>query len=346
MSYLLRSAALTNYVEVARSVGLDPYRKLADAGIDRSVLLDPDIMIPAEAVGRLLETSARAAAIEDFGLRMAETRELSNLGPLGFVMREQPTLRRALGSIAHYLRLQNEAVVMRIEETEGLAVIREDIVGGVPGSMRQAMELVLGVLYRVLSMVLGAGWKPRTICFTHSAPASLATHARIFGAPVEFNQDFDGIVCLASDLDAAIPAYDPVMAQQVRRYLDSMLLQANATMSDKVRKLVVALLPSGACSVERIAQHLGVDRRTVHRHLAHHGDSYLSIVDKVRVELVMRYVDSGDRPLSEVATLVGFASLSAFSRWFGARFGCSVSTWRRKRTQRSAGAGDAAVSRE
>ncbi|MEX3969009.1 AraC family transcriptional regulator, partial [Paraburkholderia sp. EG286B] len=54
MSYLLRSAALTNYVEVARSVGLDPYQQLGDAGIERSVLLDPDIMIRAEAVARLL----------------------------------------------------------------------------------------------------------------------------------------------------------------------------------------------------------------------------------------------------------------------------------------------------
>ncbi|MGF6633915.1 AraC family transcriptional regulator [Paraburkholderia sp. MM6662-R1] len=341
MSYLLRSAALTSYVEVARSVGLDPYQQLSDAGIDRSALLNPDIMIPAEAVARLLETSARAAAVEDFALRMAESRHLSNLGPLGFAMREQPTLRRALESMAHYLRLQNEAVVMRVEETAGLAIIREDLMGGMPGSMRQATELILGVLYRTLGLVLGAAWKPRTICLTYSAPASLAMHARVFGAPVEFNQDFDGIVCLAADLDAAIPAYDPVMAQQVRQYLDSMLLQSNATMSDKVRKLVIALLPSGTCSADRIAQHLGVDRTTVNRHLARQGDSFLSIVDAVRVEQVMRYVSSGDRPLSEVATLVGFSSLSAFSRWFNGRFGCSVSTWRRKNAQRSAGARDA-----
>ncbi|CAD6537909.1 AraC family transcriptional regulator ligand-binding domain-containing protein [Paraburkholderia sabiae] len=339
MSYLLRSAALTNYVEVARLVGLDPYQQLGDAGIERSVLLDPDIMIPAEAVARLLETSARAAAVEDLGLRMAETRHISNLGALGFVMREQPTLRKALESAAYYLRLQNEAVVMRFEESEGLVVIREEIVG-VPGSMRQATELVLGVLYRVLHMVLDAVWKPRAVCFTHHAPAGTTIHARIFGAAVEFNQDFDGIVCLASELDAAIPAYDPVMAQQVRRYLDSMLLQSGATMPDKIRKLVVALLPSGACSNDRIAQHLGVDRRTVNRHLAAYGESYLSIVDSVRVEMVTRYVGSGNRPLSEVASLLGFSSLSAFSRWFGGRFGCSVSVWRRENRQRVIDAGE------
>ncbi|MFM0658416.1 AraC family transcriptional regulator [Paraburkholderia sediminicola] len=341
MSYLLRSAALTNYVEVARSVGLDPYHQLSAAGINRSALLDPNTMIPAEAVGRLLEASAQAASVDDFGLRMAENRELSNLGPLGFVVREQPTLRKALESMAHYLRLHNEAIYMRIEETEGLSVIRQDIVGSFPGLVRQATELVLGVLYRMLSMILGANWKPRSICFTHDAAASLTMHERVFGAPVEFNQDFDGIVCLSSDLDAAIPTYDPVMALLVRRYLDSMLVQSSETMSDKVRKLVIALLPSGTCSVERLAEQLGVDRRTVHRHLAQSGESYSSIVDTVRVELVMRYVESRDRPLSEVATLLGFSSLSAFSRWFSGRFGCSVSAWRSRKGQRSGGADDA-----
>ena len=131
------------------------------------------------------------------------------------------------------------------------------------------------------------------------------------------------------------------MAHLVRRYLDSMLVQSNETMSDKVRKLVIALLPSGACSVEQLAQQLGVDRRTVHRHLAQSGESYSSIVDTVRVELVMRYVERRDRPLSEVATLLGFSSLSAFSRWFSGRFGCSVSAWRSGKGQRSGGADEA-----
>ncbi len=81
---------------------------------------------------------------------------------------------------------------------------------------------------------------------------------------------------------------------------------------------------------------------SVHRHLAHRGDTYLSIVDAVRVEMVLRYLESRDRPLSEVATLLGFSSLSAFSRWFSGRFGCSVSTWRRKSAPRIAGADNVA----
>ena len=61
MSYFLRSASLTNYVDVARAVGLDPHQMLRAARISRNALLDPDIRIPAAHVGRLLEASASAA---------------------------------------------------------------------------------------------------------------------------------------------------------------------------------------------------------------------------------------------------------------------------------------------
>jgi hypothetical protein len=47
MPRLIRSAVLTDYIEVARSFGLDPYRLLKEARLDRSCLLDPDIKISA-----------------------------------------------------------------------------------------------------------------------------------------------------------------------------------------------------------------------------------------------------------------------------------------------------------
>ncbi|MDM0026117.1 AraC family transcriptional regulator [Variovorax saccharolyticus] len=328
MPYLIRAASLTNYVKVARSVGLEPFRHLRAAGIHPSVLLDPDMKVPTEAVGRLLESSAQASGCEDFGLRMAETRELSNLGPLAFVAREEPTLRKTLVSMAYYARLQNEALLIRIEEADGLTIIRQEMMGGHPGSIRQQMQLIVGVVHRTLAVFLGTAWKPRSVCFIHGPPPRLNVYRRVFGAPVLFDQDFDGIVCQTTDLDVAVASYEPDMARHTRRYLDALLAQSDATMIDQVRKLVFALLPTGTCSMTAVAQQLGVQARTLQRHLEAQGESYSSILDAARAEVVPRYVASRDRPLSEVASLLGFASLSAFSRWFTGRFGCSVSTWR------------------
>ena len=328
MPALIRSSSLTNFVEVAREVGLDPYVQLKRARIDTSALLDPDLMISARAVMRLLESAARRAGVEDFGLRMAETRRLENLGPLALVLREEPTLRKALESLARHVGLHNESTALRIEDADGVTVLKQVVIGGARGSLRQSVELLVCVLYRMLKLLLGPDWKPQSICFSHCAPKSPATHRRIFGLPVHFDMDFDGIVLASADLDFGLPSYDPVLAPRARDFLNAKLAQSEAPMPDKVRKLVLALLPTGGCDVERVAQQLGIDRKTMFRHLRKHGQTYSTIVEGVRGDLVIRYVENSDRPLSDVAALLGFSSLSAFSRWFALRFRSSASEWR------------------
>jgi len=125
-----------------------------------------------------------------------------------------------------------------------------------------------------------------------------------------------------------VSASDPAMAHHIQRYLDTVAPQPDATMRDNARVCIYGTLPSGLCSADRVARHLGVDRRTLHRHLAREGETFSSLLDSVRAELAVRYISTGDRPLASVAELLGFSALSAFSRWFHHRFGYSVSQWR------------------
>ncbi|MBA5608465.1 AraC family transcriptional regulator [Duganella sp. FT3S] len=326
--YAVRSAALTSYVPLARSLGLDPYNLLKEAGINRAALLDPDLKIPAEALARMLEASAAEAGVEDFGLRLAATRELSNLGPLALAMREEPTLRRKLEAAAKFQRLHNEALRLRVEEEDGLVYVSEAMLGTSGTVYRQAAELTIGVLHGMMRLFFGEGWAPRAVCFSHQPPRDMAPHRRFFNAPLRFRADFDGFICQARDLDRATQAADPLMAKYVSAYLDSIIGDPDNDTRDKVWQLVLAMLPTGRCSAEAVADSLGVDRRTIHRHLAQHGETFTVLVDAVRDELATRYLLHDRRRASEVALLLGFSSQSAFSRWFSQRHGCSITAWR------------------
>jgi len=48
------------------------------------------------------------------------------------------------------------------------------------------------------------------------------------------------------------------------------------------------------------------------------------MVNDTRKELATRHVIESDRPLTEVAMLLGFSAPSGFSRWYHAQFGCSA----------------------
>ena len=328
MPRLIRSAALSNYVELAQSVGIDPYRMIAARRLPAACLADPEVKVPILAVVRLLEESALRSGKSDFGLRLADSRSLANLGALALLVREQPTIRNALNALAGYMFLHSEALLLRITEHDELVVLNFAIDVGRPVPIRQAVELGIGFLHRSFQRVFRERWKPQTICFTHSAPARIDAHRRLFGTEIQFSQDFNGIVCRSRDVDVAVPAADAAMARQVKQYLDTLGSRRTSSVSATVRECIYLMLPSGRCSADHVAQRLGVDRRTLHRHLAREGQTFSSIIDSVRAELVTRYVGNRDHSLASVADLLGFSARSAFSRWFRSQFGCSVSEWR------------------
>ena len=324
MTSLVRAASLTNYSEVARAAGLDPARMLADAGLGSDALREPDLRIPAERVALLLENSATASGMEAFGLRMAETRQLSNLGPVGLLIRDQPTLRESLFVLLRYHAMLNGSLSLMIEEAAGVVVIREAVIVGSAQPVRQAIELAVGVILRLMRQTLGATWRPRRVCFAHPAPRDASVHLRVFGPCVEFDHDFDGIVCAKADLDAPNPSADPAMARYAQQLLDVAMATQGPTILDDVRRTVLLLLPSGRCSIEQVAEHLGVVCRTIQRRLAEQGLSFSSLVNDLRIELATRHVTEGSRPLTEVAAMLGFSAPSGFSRWYHTQFGCSA----------------------
>ncbi len=325
----VRSASLNGYVDLAQSLGLDAAAMMRQVGLTPRCLDDPETPIAAEAVRGLLEHSAQASGVEDFALRLAAGRSLSNLGPISLVLKEEPTTRQALDTLCRYLRLLNASLITHIEEGPGTVTIREEMLVQQTVSMRQSMELAIGVMYRILRELMGPTWKPLRVCFVHRPPKDVTGHRAFLGAQLMFNQEFNGIVCAAADLQAPQSRADPGMAKFARQYLDLALRQHHQGPLTTVRQLIAALLPGGRCTAQQVAQHLGVDRRTIHRYLSAQNKNFSGVLQEVRTELALRQIRDSDLPIGELASLLGFSSPSAFGHWFRTAFDQSVSQWRR-----------------
>ena len=226
--------------------------------------------------------------------------------------------------LLRYHAMLNGSLSLMIEESAGVVVIREAVIVGSAQPVRQAIELAIGVILRLMRQSLGAAWRPRRVCFAHPAPRDTSVHLRLFGPCVEFNHDFDGIVCAKTDLDTPNPSADPAMARYAQQLLDVAMASQGPSILDDVRRTVLLLLPSGRCSIEQVAAHLGVVCRTIQRRLAEQGMSFSSLVNELRVELATRHVMECERPLTEVAAMLGFSAPSGFSRWYHTQFGCSA----------------------
>lgn len=332
MATLVRAASLTHFGEVARAAGLNADRLMLDAGLDPAVLAEPDLMVPVDRVRCLLQAAAAQSGDAAFGLRMAMRRRLSNLGPVGMLVRDQPTARAALTVLQRHHAALNGALAMTLEQQGAVVLVRKELLHtGSAQSARQSIELAVGVLFALLRQLLGEGWQPQRVCFAHAAPPDPAVHQLLLGPRLEFGHDFNGIACLASDLDAPNPDADPQMARYAQRLLEASDIASQPSPVDEVRRTIALLLPGGRCSIERVAAQMGLVSRTVQRRLAEHGVSFSELVDEMRAELAQRHVVQGGRPLTDVAALLGFAAPSGFSRWYQQRFHCTPSQRRAAR---------------
>jgi AraC-like DNA-binding protein len=261
---------------------------------------------------------------------MAGRRRFANLGPISLVLREEPDVRSALALLIRYEHTFNEVLHMRLTEENGLATVRVYLDFGEPVADRQAMELSVGTLHQVLRSLLSEQWQPIAVYFTHRAPAEAATHCRLFGPVVEFDREFNGIVFFAADLDRPNVMADPLLRGYARQFFETVAVEADRTIPDRVRDLIEALLPTGRCSAEQVARSLGVDRRTVHRQLADSGLTFSAMLRAKRVQLAEQLLANPRLSMTEISDRLGFTETSSFSRWFRAEFGCSPREWRRR----------------
>lgn len=330
---LVRVGALTSYVDLARSLRLEPSALLQSCGLKERNLSDCDGLIPAANVAELLEQSAEAAGVEDFGLRLAQMRKLAEIGPVGLVVREEPTIRHGIRAAEQFFQYYSNSVSFRLDEHENTAVLRIRFLPITEGRIRQLTELMIGTVFRIARALAGGDWTPEGVALSHPAPRRRTIHESFFGTRTLFDNNFNGFIFRASDLDAPVQMADIAMPRYIKHYIEEVVAQPSIKIDATVRQLLFAFLPSGHCSSERVANHIGVDRKTIGRWLAAEGKTFSSLLNEVRIELARRHIRTGHKSLTETAQLLGFSGLATFSRWFRTEFGTSATRYQQQLTR-------------
>ena len=322
MAELVRVAALSGYFEVMAALGADPRPLLREQGLSADLLREPEQPIAAQAIVRLLERSAAVTGCETLGLRMAEGRTLANLGATSLLIAHQPSLRQSLEALREFRARINSTLVLDYQEAGDEVLLREGFSLARPEPWRQALDLALGVLAKLCSAALGEGWNPRAVCFTHAAPprAELPIYARVFGCRPLFDAAFDGIVVARADLDRPNPRADSQLAHHARQLLAAAGPNTR-TRADEVEALITMLLPSGRASVQVCAASMGLTVRSLQRALDAEGARFSGLLNRVRARQATQLLAHSALRITDIADLLGYGSVGAFSRWYAGVFG-------------------------
>ena len=318
-------------VRGAAERGGDALPLLASAGVDAAVLDDPDARVPAAAVALLWQELPALLGDDDFGLHMAERTELGGLALVEYVVRNCPDLGAAYRAATRYERLMHGAAQNRLIERGDEARYVSGFSRDAPVSRPDAEHLLAFMLTQGRRLS-GIDWAPRAVAFQHSPPRSTATHARLFRAPVAFNQEVTEMVFDRAVLAYPVGGADPSLHALLERHAEERMarLPSAPGFVDQAREVVRESLAHGTPGVRTVARSLRLSQRSFERRLHEEGSSYRELVDAVRRELSIEYLREPGRPLTEVAFLLGFSDTSTFYRAFRRWTGTTPLSYRRR----------------
>jgi len=328
---LVRAASLTGYFAVAAELQINTLPLLRRAGLSRTMMGDPDQMLPARSVVHLLEDTADVSGCTTVGLRMAEHRQLSDLGLVSLLIVHQPTLGDALEVLNEYRTRINSNLALQVEHHGHAIFLREHFSLQRPLYSRQVNDLALGVLNKICRSVMQPQWRPQCVSFSYErpAPGDGAIYERLFDCSLQFGADFDGIVIDRSDMQRRNPMSDLALASHARELICGMMAPGDRSVGEEVEQSIRILLPMGRASIGEVAHSLGTNVRTLQRRLEREGIVFSDLLDRVRVEQVEHHFASRHLRLTDVAHLLGYSSLSSFSSWYRNRFDRTPTTGRR-----------------
>lgn len=324
---VMRVAALSGYFETMAGFGVDPRPLLREQGLTADMLTNPEQLIPARAAVGLLQRSAEVTGCLTLGVRMAEGRTMAHLGATGLLLAHQPNLRSALEALREFRTRINSTLVLNFEEHEGEAILREDFSLSGPEPTRQATDLAVGVLMRLCTALLGEGWSPAAVCFTHEPPPAgeLGVYTRLFRRRPDFNCEFNGLVVVSADLDRprvrSVGDADEQLGRHARQLLEAAMRPGQTTTAEDVDRTIRLLLPAGRASIQGCAAAMGLTIRTLQRMLDADGESFSALLNRARMQLATQYLANPRLRVTDIADTLGYSSIGAFTRWHTKMFG-------------------------
>ena len=323
------SAAASGLSDFIVQKGADVDRVFGISRINPELLASPTLSLQLPNYCKVLEQAAQISGCDNFGLHYGQQFQPKELGLIGYIGLCSATLETALRNMVSYFHLHQKDTLTRMVEQQDCWRLDYQVQHGAILTRRQDAELTIGMFMNVIRGVLGSHYSPREIHFEHTRPEYWQEHSKLFNSAVYFDQPFNSIEIPKKDLMRDMPSSDPLLLTMMQDTLQ-LLNQSNTTqgLSDQVRSQIQLALSEGEPNLEHIADDLGMSSCSLTRRLKSEGMTFTSLVDGVRCELAEHYMKQKNIPISEMAFLLGYSEVSAFSRAFKRWFGINPRQWR------------------
>lgn len=323
-SWTVSSRQALLFLQLADSLEISRETLIADCDLDPLWLENPDFRMPVTAIYSLAKRLAQLSNNEDIGLLVGRVSYLNLVSLILYLPRICDNLRQWLNMMPSVMEMQGdigESVVIREGDnvrTQWNPLLNNDESG------RYFADMILSSSVSLLQSVCVHPVTIEKAYFAYPEPENTELHRKIFGDQLFFDQTFSGLFFDIKALD--YPLVKPLDSASLRLH-ENILGAVDQDSGDgflrQLRRAIVKALPSGAMSIDSIAEELSISRRTMQRRLAERNTHFLNEVQDIRSAIATRLLKNQQMGITEIAFLLGYADSSSFSTAFKSWHGCS-----------------------
>jgi len=293
---------------------------------------DQEARIPLEHYVQLWDAAIRWTGDAALGLKLGVQHDVSEMGIVAHVVLNCENLRSGLEQYVRLFSVVNDAISLSLDDDRhGKAqyaslnfMHRHPELYCIPDVER---TLVLA-FYRTRAW-LGKELRLKSVSVQHQAPSYLTRYRQVFGCPVYFNQSDCKIVFEQQYFDLRPKRSSPYLKTAALQYANSLLdIFSRQPLSERVKTLIYRDIEQHEPDIVSIAARLNMSQQTLYRKLKHEGVFFQKLVESVRFTKARQLLAQSGLSASEIALMLGFSELSAFSRAFKRWSGMSPKAFR------------------
>jgi len=307
----------------AQGVALGPL--LRRANLTMAQIEDPNVRIKARDQIKFLNLVADELNDDVLGFHLAQLQDFRQVGLMYYVLASSDNVGDGLHRVARYTSLINDGVSQRciLGSDVGLSL---HYVGVSRHLDKHQVEFWMTILVRIVRHLTSLRISPIRISMVHRRERVSTEFKALFGEEIEFGAAEDQVVFSGKIRELPIVSADPYLSNILIGYCERALASRNeirASFRSSVENVVAPLLPHGTVRAKEIARRVGTSERTFARRLASEGLNYSELLERLREDLAHYYLADEQLPISQIAWLLGYTEVSAFSHAFNRWAGCS-----------------------
>ncbi len=308
----------------AQAAGIEVALLLKKAGLTQQQVDDVDARLSVQCQIRFLKLAASAMQDEYLGFHLGQQlAERQKFGLLYYVAASSDTLGEALRRVARYGSMVNEGVFPKYLGGKDIRIVFNNI-GFARHLDRHQIECWVTLLIRLCRKLTGSLVKPKRVRLIHRCTGNVSEFAAFLGCDIEFGATVDEVAFEAPIADIPVVTADSYL----NKPLIAKFEEAHSPRSTKrgsfrsvVENVIAPLLPHGNATESEIASRCGLSRRTFVRRLASERLTFSGVLNDLRRDFAEQYLADHALSISQIAWLLGYQEVSAFTnafkRWAG-----------------------------